>query len=141
MKMRTFLQILLVAWFVILSAFLFISSYKALGVQVSQVCAVQCPPEPPVPPDTLDQAHVDSYAQEVMVYKGRIEAYQAYLQVDPSSHAAASYKTVVSDTLAKLLDQTILALLGYAFVVGAATTVNNIYRMGNQLEPQPLRFF
>jgi hypothetical protein len=131
--MRTLLQWILIFWFVGLSALVFIPS----AISLFRPEPALLPPPPPIPPTTVSEASNQMYAQQVVAYQQYVAAYAAYCEKVTNGR----YDAVVTKTLTPLLEKLIIAFLAYAFVVTAATTVDNAVRMRNNEPPQPLGFF
>lgn len=134
---RTIVQGVLVVWFITISLLVFVPSVTALARTPDAVATIP-PPEPPPPPASAGDEKV------IALYKERVVAYQqaatAYAQLAEKLKPASAYEMVVTKTLLPLLDKVVVALVGYAFVVGAATVVNNAILLRHEKEPEALRF-
>ena len=134
------IRVVLVIWFIVLSLFVFISSYDTLAKITEGVIL----PEPPIPPEApveFDQAAIDAYKLKVVLYKSSVEAFNTHAKAVEKSNRHATYELVIRKTLADFMTKFLAALLAFAFVKATAKVVDNRIRMKNGKEPQPITIF
>ncbi len=131
------IKVVLVIWFIVLSLFVFISSYDTL-TNITEGVILPKPPIPPEAPIEFDQATIDGYKQKVDLYKSSVAAYDTHANVVEKSNRHATYELVIKKTLADFLTKFLEAFLAFAFVKATAKVVDNRIRMKNGKEPQPI---
>lgn len=155
--MQRLIQIVLVAWFLTISLFLFVPSFLLLRGGTAVPAFPQPPAQPPVT-QTLANPPVDPkiefrvleelgktygqqvtlYTQQVAAYKEHLNAYKAYIDVLGKRELTGPYQLVVKDTLSTLLSTFATALLGYVFIRGGAGLLNNVLLLRKGQPPHPI---
>jgi len=138
--MKIFIQILLVVWFVLVSAFIMVPSFQLLNTTTADV-ALAPPPRAPTPPAELDDARVTLYTQEVTAYVQSISAYTKHLQATATSNRQSVYELVVKDTLVSLFGQILTAFVAFAFVKVGAIVLDNRNPMRKDEPRQEISLF
>jgi hypothetical protein len=138
---KTFVQRLLLAWFIALSLFVLVPSFLVLTTSTGDLPVLKPIPPPPEPPASATESEVARHTLNVTAYQQYVTAYTAYSQIAKGRGFDSKFELVVMKTLLPLLDKLVVAFLTYAFVVAAATTVDNANRLRNNQPPEQMKFF
>lgn len=142
--MKLFVQVLLLLWFVAVSALVIIPSALLLYPMVDPAIVDLTPPRPPRPPvlsPIPDSATGDDLVkrvarveQEVIAYGHRVNAYEKEVAAHKDTVEAVKsldpvsvYKAVVKDTFVDLLGKVLATLLAFAFVKVTGQAVTNAF--------------
>ena len=140
--MTKIIQWLLLLWFAIAAAFVLIGgiilTLESHGTKASV-------PTTPILPDCKPkcgnaaemEAMLKVYTAQTAAYEKQLAALKAKASAE-QSQALETYKAVAKETIQPLLTTIFTALLGYVFVKGTATVVNNAILARSGQEPQKL---
>ena len=168
MNLKQVIQAILLIWFLAVSVAILVPSYQLLfGPDDSASASRPEPPAPPQPPPPLTTAfslnpsldaakqaqqlegykqqvaayaeQIKGYTQEVAAYTQQASAYKTHQEANEKSSRRSIYEVVVKGSLITLVASFITALVGFAFVNVGASLVNNMIRVRNNLQPEPLK--
>jgi hypothetical protein len=125
------IQLILIAWFIVVNFFIFVPSYKVLkGIYSEEAMALPKAPEPPSPPSLsglvdpsmnpqtqqeLIKAHVSFYTQRITAHNQQIDAYKKQLDSPGKTRQIAVYELVIKQTIMALITGLTTALVAFAF--------------------------
>lgn len=167
MNAKRVIQGILLVWFLSVNVAILVPSYKLLfGSEHTGNAARSQPPDPPPPPSplsgvgpidsTLDAARqaqqvevykqqvaayaeqIKGYTQEVAAYTQRVAAYKTFGEAQEKAGRKGVYELVVKGSLITLLGSFATTLIGYVFASLGAGVVDNMIRVRNNRDPQPL---
>jgi len=136
--MKKFITILIVAWFIVAGGVVLMGGIYLMASSHRPIAEIPSPPPPP------DWTSIKSAEDAAKVYAAQTSAYEKQLAAINAKSAVECapclevYKTVAKDTLQPLLNTILAALLGYVFVKGTATLVNNQLLLRRGQEPEKL---
>jgi ABC-type glycerol-3-phosphate transport system permease component len=131
--MTRVVQIILIAWFLMVSLFIFIPSYNVLkGIDQGDAKVLPKPPDPPPSPPNLSgsvtsglsaetqqeliKAQVSFYTQQVATHNQQIDAYKKQLDSLGKTRQILIYELVIKQTIVTLIAGLTSALVAFAFV-------------------------
>ncbi len=135
--MKTFIQWLLIVWFVSLALLALIPSIRLLSCVPEQVTVDPLPTAPDPPQDSTDPTALSIYTQQVAAYNASVTAYKSRLDDLRTRDFHATYELVVRNTLTTLMATIVGGLATFAF----ARALDNNNRMRHNREPERLTFF
>lgn len=123
------IQIILIAWFVIVNVFIFVPSYKILkGIDNNDAMVLPQAPELTSPPNLsvdpnmnpqsqqeIIKANVSFYTQQVIGHNQKIDAYKKQLDSLSKTRQMVVYELVIKQTIMALITGLTAALVGFAF--------------------------
>jgi hypothetical protein len=162
MTVKGLIQLVLLVWFLAVSAAVLIPSYQLLFGRPEAESA-GTPPAPPVPPPApvvafgsqpeaakLQQQlesyrqqsvayaeQVKSYTQEVAAYTQQVAAYKTHAEAQQRSGRASVYELVVKNSLVTLVGTFAASLLTYVVASLGAGLIDNNARLKRGAPPQP----
>ncbi|MGA9773127.1 MAG: hypothetical protein WBV94_29120 [Blastocatellia bacterium] len=165
MTLKRVIQAILLIWFVSINAAILIPSYQLLltSADIANIGLSQPPAPPPllstIGPldpnlDATKQAQrledykqqiavyaeqIKGYTQEVTAYTQQVAAYKTYTDANEKSGRRGVYELVVRNSLITLVGSFATTLIAYVFTNLGAGVVDNMIRMKNNRDPQPLK--
>ena len=146
---RNLFRIILLLWFLVISAFVFVPSYKvfrdARSEPVSGLPGLPVAPEPESikagEDAKLAAQRVAAYQHQVKLFEHRIKAYEKEVDVKTAGFVstADAFELVVKDTLLTLVAQFLTALFAYVFVNAGAQVLDNRQRIKGNQAPERIR--
>jgi len=136
--MKTAVQIILLLWFLAATVLVLVGGIWLFASSTNVVAAVPAPPDAPKCP--IDCASKDAwnvYAAQLTAYTKQIEAVKAKAEAERSPSLDV-YKAVAKETIQPILTAIVTALLGWVFVKGTVTLINNSMLLRNNKEPERL---
>lgn len=148
-NIRNFFRIVLLLWFLMVSAFVFVPSFGVL--RDARNSAAPTLPELPVAPESekIDPKEdpevlaqrVALFQQQVKIFEHQLNAYKKQVETETADHVtkAEAFQMVVKDTLVTLVAQFLTALFAYVFVNAGAQVLDNRQRIQAKKAPQTIR--
>ena len=124
------IQLILIAWFIVVNLFIFVPSYKVLkGISNDEAIVLPKAPEPPSPPSLggldptmnpqtqqeLIKAHVSFFTQQIAGHNQRTDAYKKQLDSLGKTRQIIVYELVIKQTIMALITGLTTALVAFAF--------------------------
>jgi hypothetical protein len=125
------IQVMLIAWFIVVNLFIFIPSYKILkGIYSDEAVMLPKAPDPPSPPaiggvidpnmnretqQEVIKAYVSFYTQNVAAHNQQIDAYKKQLESLGKTRQSSVYELVIKQTITALITGLTTALVAFAF--------------------------